>query len=309
MENPDTLYIINGDESIAISSEIISRYPNSPLYIFWKEFAGEEMKFEDLCQNLDYGLTFATFAKICDVIDGKRHLIDASLKVRNIMKKFNLILPLTEDYYENILDMTRQYCDEIHNLIFHKNTSMFLKYDQYCHYQKYLKEYHDIIPVQIIYDANIQSIHIYNGIPIYYQTKSGQEYFLKDEITGNEIALQVDYLRNQMIFRTAELVTPGRFDQTFLSYNTDIASYLRIYDDFHTACQNLSVQGIYTNFQMQCGDYNPEIHNSPENRQFIPPGFNLKNMLNELYRIIISIKIPTDELFTGDAHIYGYVHI
>lgn len=310
MANTDPLYIIHNDKSILIPAEIISRYPNSPIYNYWKEYPGAEMKFEDLCKNLDCELNFDTFVEICDIIQGKHHLLDTNASIRNIMKKFNLILPVTEHYYESILNDTKQHSDKINNLCFHKNTFLCLDYSAYRSYQKYLVDYQDIIPVQIIYHAEpsyeIQSIHIYNGLPIYYEAKLGQKCFLKDEIVGNETFLNVDYFRKQMLEHLVKSVrAPVTYCPSMLSCRLDLDDYVNQYVIFYRECTRY---GLAINTDACIIKNYFKLANLPQNRQYIPHNVDLKNMLDKIIKAAYIIPLPKTK-YTFEQYTYAYVHI
>lgn len=205
------LRICHNNEFIDIPVNILERYPLSPLYICVKFFPDYKISFDAICDNLSHDLTYGTFLDMCDVICDRCYYSDASKKVREFLKLFNLVDPIVEAIFERAnykyLDFHIDVTDFLyHNISFLKVDSK--KYQFLC--DKFASN-PKIVPVQVIWagkkylqqtenDANadlpnafLTHISIYDGLPIY--SYKNNHKFVLDNTHVNNYKVDINKIR------------------------------------------------------------------------------------------------------------------
>ena len=206
MDNQKFIRIVSGQKYLDMSLDIIAKYPNSPFYSYFKEYSIKDISFTDLCMNQNFQLDFDSFVTMYNVISGERDYIDAPEHIKNIIDKFGLIDPTLnriggilendmEKSYAVILRATKQLYEKFSNFLSNKNTLFIASFDEYQKYKDILSTNQNIIPVQIILNriyfpkrrwltTIIQSINIYNSLPLYHISATDNKpdiFFLEDE--------------------------------------------------------------------------------------------------------------------------------
>lgn len=140
--------------TLDIPNEIIQRYPNSPLFYFWKNHSDEEIDFTALSQNLNCEFTFESLKQISDVICDKVRYIDVGTNIQQLLKFFNLVHPLIDSIFTPIhVDATKKF-DWLNTFLYHPGQFLNLNHTDYLNYHDMLITNKNIVPVQIFWKHN-----------------------------------------------------------------------------------------------------------------------------------------------------------
>ena len=116
-ENKINIKVTHQGKIVIIPLYILEKYPESPIYNYWKEYELITLNFEDICQNINYELDFNTFVIICDILCGKKNITEQSFDIKKIMDKLGLISPLKMELYQAINDKTNEKINKLDNFL------------------------------------------------------------------------------------------------------------------------------------------------------------------------------------------------
>ena len=351
MDNQKFIRIVDGEKHLDMSLDIIAKYPNSPFYSYFKEYSIEDISFADLCINQNFQLNFDSFVSMYNVISNKCDYMDAPEHIKNIIDKFGLIDPtlnhigcmLENDrktVYAEISKSIKQSYDKFTKFLSAKNTFFVANFDEYQKYKDILSTNQSIIPVQIIlnkirhmknpitisgYKIIIQSINIYNGLPLYHASIDDDEpdmFFLEDENISSSI--NINSVRKKMLdmygthrkfsistnvpytmpncYDEDDYYENGEFAQYF--YSDDIRCYIRGYCD-------MTDHGYINCSEDDISDDDDE--NYIKNSKVI----NFSYMIDrkQIFRNVYTIIAQNLELLQkmnakpGSKIIFGFVHV
>ena len=241
MDNQKIVRIINKEEYLDMSLDIIEKYPNSPFYSYFKEYQTNNVCFNDICTNLDFQLNFEQFVIMYNYVSNKYHYLDAPDDIKILMDKFNFIDPVliyvanqienkNKKLYAEILKNSKQLYDKFDIFMSKKNTLLTMNFDEYKVYKDIFSTNPNIIPVQIILNKFfmntkmsidrekmaffIQCIHIYDGLPLYHMSKYPDKpgiFFLENE--GTMSGINRNIVREKMFHVCDPLCFGGEYHE------------------------------------------------------------------------------------------------
>lgn len=294
------LRIHHQDQFVDIPASIIERHRSSPLYYCLKNFPNETIFFNNICTNINVDLTFGLFLDMCDVVCDRCPYYDASKKVRDLLKLFNLVDPVIEKAFDKNHLATHYECDMYHRILYQKGSFIQLPYDVYEKLYNQL-DHQKIVPVQIYWQYKMNGsdelsgsddlddtsnyyplyINIYDGLPIYFSDEKHKFVFGKDHVINNTV--DINAIRKKIY-------------TDYLDCGNQLSMHMFSND----------VRGYMQNFKFHCNNQIKYVFpeaNIPVKIFNFPVDLDIDKVINDI------INIVSNATTSGYGITYGFVHL